>query len=65
VLCAVWDGLTTREIAARLQLSMKTIGVYRYQVLLKFRAHNVAAMLASGVRYQYLTISAPPEYKES
>lgn len=61
VLCAVWDGLTTREISTRLQLSMKTVELYRHQVLLKFGRTTVAAMVASGLRYQYLTISAPPE----
>ena len=40
----ICDGLTTRDIAARLSLSEFTVGTHRRNILHKLELHNVAAL---------------------
>lgn len=39
------DGLSSREIAKRLSLSVRTIGVHRYNVLKKLKLKNTASLI--------------------
>ncbi len=45
ILNYIWAGLTSQEIAARLQIAQKTVESHRANLLRKFRATNAAQLL--------------------
>ncbi len=45
ILNHIWAGLTSQEIAARLQIAPKTVESHRANLLRKFRATNSAQLL--------------------
>ena len=45
ILNHIWAGLTSQEIAARLQIAPKTVESHRANLLRKFRASNSAQLL--------------------
>ncbi|MCC6968492.1 MAG: helix-turn-helix transcriptional regulator [Nitrospira sp.] len=45
ILNHIWAGLTSQEIAARLQIAPKTVESHRANLLRKFRAANAAQLL--------------------
>ncbi|MEK6803148.1 MAG: helix-turn-helix transcriptional regulator [Nitrospirota bacterium] len=45
ILNHIWAGLTSHEIAARLQIAPKTVESHRANLLRKFRASNSAQLL--------------------
>ena len=45
VLNYIWAGLTSQEIAVRLQIAPKTVESHRANLLRKFRASNAAQLL--------------------
>ncbi|HNP80941.1 MAG TPA: helix-turn-helix transcriptional regulator [Nitrospira sp.] len=45
ILTHIWAGLTSQEIAARLQIAPKTVESHRANLLRKFRATNSAQLL--------------------
>lgn len=49
VLSLISEGLTTREIAARVYLSEKTVEIYRSNLLVKFDVRNVAALVKKAI----------------
>jgi DNA-binding NarL/FixJ family response regulator len=44
ILCLIADGLSTREIADKLQISARTADVHRMHIMTKLDAHNVASL---------------------
>lgn len=50
VLRLIASGRSTREIAAQLALSSKTVGTYRSRILEKMRMHTAAELTAYAVR---------------
>ncbi len=57
VLQAIAEGLTSKEIAARLEVAVSTVDTYRKQIMLKLELHTVAALTKFAVR----TGLSPPE----
>jgi DNA-binding CsgD family transcriptional regulator len=49
VLELVAQGLSTKEIAARLEISFKTAATHRDRLLKKFNAHNSALLVRRGI----------------
>ena len=45
ILNYIWAGLTSQEIATRLQIAQKTVESHRANLLRKFRATNAAQLL--------------------
>ena len=50
VLTLIGDGLTTTEIARRLDISFKTAACHRSRILQKFGVHNSVALLRQAIR---------------
>jgi DNA-binding NarL/FixJ family response regulator len=50
VLVLVADGCTTKEIAARLEISFKTAACHRSRIMSKFGVHNSATLLRQPIR---------------
>lgn len=54
VLSLIADGLTTQEIATQLFVSVTTIDTHRKNLLVKFNARNVAAMIKMAMQHQII-----------
>ncbi|MDE3243865.1 MAG: response regulator transcription factor [Nitrospirota bacterium] len=54
VLRLVRDGLTSREIANRFGLSVRTVEVHRYLLMRRLGAKNVAQLLRTAIRQRIL-----------
>lgn len=52
VLALIGQGLVTKEIAAALKLSPKTVSVHRQNIMGKLDLHNAAALAALAIRAQ-------------
>ncbi len=50
VLVMLADGLTTKQIASQLDLSVKTIGTYREHLMKKLEIHSVAGLTKYAIR---------------
>lgn len=50
VLLMLADGLTTKQIAGSLGLSVKTIGTYREQLMKKLDIHSIAGLTKYAIR---------------
>lgn len=50
VLSLVQDGLTTKEVASRLQISKRTVETYRRNINEKLQVRNVTAALCVARR---------------
>jgi DNA-binding NarL/FixJ family response regulator len=50
VLALIGQGLVSKDIAAELQLSPRTIGVHRQNIMRKLNLHNAAALAALAIR---------------
>ena len=44
------EGLSTKEIAARLHISVKTIGTHREHIMLKLGMHGIAQLTRYAIR---------------
>lgn len=51
VLHLVVEGLTNREIASELQLSVRTIEVHRYHLMRRLQARNVAQLVRQAFTF--------------
>lgn len=56
ILNYIWAGLTSQEIAARLQIAQKTVESHRANLLRKFRAANAAQLLRLALLEGLLTV---------
>jgi len=56
VLQLIAAGNTTKEIAQKLHLSVKTVGTHRLQLMKRLNIHDIAGL----VRYAIRTGSIPP-----
>ncbi len=52
VFCLLGKGMTTKDIAARLDLSAKTIGTYRERIKVKLDLQNASDLIHAAVRWQ-------------
>lgn len=50
ILVMLSDGLTTKQIAGRLHLSIKTIGTYREHLMEKIGTHSIAGLTKYAIR---------------
>lgn len=50
VLTLIQEGLTTKEVASRLQISKRTVETYRRNINEKLQVHNVTAALCVARR---------------
>lgn len=56
ILNYIWAGLTSQEIATRLQIAQKTVESHRANLLRKFRATNAAQLLRLALLEGLLTV---------
>jgi DNA-binding NarL/FixJ family response regulator len=61
VLRLITDGLTNREIAGRLGISVRTTEVHRFWLMRRLQAKNVAQL----IRHAYYTGLLPRSYSRS
>lgn len=50
ILQLVWDGLTNREMARRLTISIKTVEAHRATIMKKVRVSNTAQLLKAAIQ---------------
>lgn len=58
VLQLIAEGFSNREIAERLQLSIKTVGVHRVNLMDKLGAHNVTELVKYALRKGIINLDA-------
>jgi len=58
ILNHIWAGLTSHEIAGRLQIAPKTVESHRANLLRKFRASNSAQLLRLALLEGILEVSS-------
>lgn len=49
VLDGIWQGLTNKDMAAVLQISVRTLEVHRTILMQIFQVHNVAQLIRAGL----------------
>ena len=57
VLCLIADGYSTREIARRLRLGVKTIETHRAAVMKRLDIHDVAGLVRFALRVRLIRLS--------
>ena len=55
IVCMIANGLSSREIAKELNLSIKTVETHRANIMKKMGARNVAEMIKQAVRWGVVT----------
>jgi DNA-binding NarL/FixJ family response regulator len=50
ILQLIWSGLTTKEIATRLKISVKTVEAHRATMMKKVRVSNTAQLLKAAIQ---------------
>jgi DNA-binding NarL/FixJ family response regulator len=56
VLKLICDGLSTRAVAATLDISFKTAACHRHRILDKVGVHNGVGLLRWAIRHRYATV---------
>jgi DNA-binding NarL/FixJ family response regulator len=59
VLKLLADGLTSKQIAARLELSVKTVDVHKYNLMHKLGIHDRAGLVKYALRRKLIRIPLP------
>jgi DNA-binding NarL/FixJ family response regulator len=58
VLSMIYTGLSNKEIAARMHVSVRTVDAHRYNLLQKLQARNTAELLNKAARHKLIVPSA-------
>lgn len=58
ILQLIWAGLTNREIAGRLRLSIKTVETHRATMMKKVRVSNTAELLRAAIQEELLSVKS-------
>jgi DNA-binding NarL/FixJ family response regulator len=56
VLQLIWKGLKVRQIAERLQISLKTVEMHRASMMTKVRVRNRTALLKAAIKANMISI---------
>ena len=56
VLKLICDGLSTKEVAAKLDISFKTAACHRHRILNKVGVHNGVGLLRWAIQNGYATV---------
>ena len=56
ILTMIWSGLTSRQIAQRLGISLKTVDSHRAMMMKKVRVSNAAQLLKAALEQGLLKI---------
>lgn len=56
ILGLIWSGLKNREIAARLNISVKTVEAHRATIMKKVRVSNTAQLLKAAIQGHMIQI---------
>jgi DNA-binding NarL/FixJ family response regulator len=59
VLQLVAEGRSTKQIAARLRVSVKTAETHRRQIMDKLGAHSIAELTKQAIRMGLTSLEAP------
>jgi len=50
ILQLIWNGYQNRQIASRLNISVKTVEAHRATMMKKVRVHNTALLLTAAIK---------------
>jgi DNA-binding NarL/FixJ family response regulator len=56
ILQLIWSGLMNREIAARLNISVKTVEAHRATMMKKVRVSNTAQLIKTAIQEELISI---------
>ena len=56
ILQLIWKGLKGRQIAERLQISIKTVEMHRTAMMTKVQVTNTAALLRTAIKANIISI---------
>lgn len=51
VVTLIASGLSSREVAARLGITIRTVLVHRYNAMRKWRVHSVIGLVRAAIRF--------------
>lgn len=57
ILELIWAGLKNKEIANRLNISVKTVEAHRATMMKKLRVLNTAQLLKAAIRHKLIKLS--------
>jgi DNA-binding NarL/FixJ family response regulator len=58
VLQLIWNGLTNREIASRLNIAVKTVESHRAMMMKKVRVANTAQLLKTAIQQDLVSVES-------
>ena len=58
ILQLIWNGLTNREIASRLKISVNTVEAHRTTTMKKLRVSNTAELLKAAIQQELVAIQS-------
>jgi DNA-binding CsgD family transcriptional regulator len=56
ILCLIAKGMTTKEIAGSLHISVKTVETHRKQIMERLNVQNFASLILVGVRLGLISL---------
>ena len=56
ILQLIWSGLMNREIASRLQISVKTVEAHRATMMKKVRVSNTAQLIRTAIQEELVSV---------
>lgn len=62
ILQLVWEGLTSREIAEQLHLSVSTVEAHRTMMMKKLRLRNRAELLNMAIQKHIISVDISRRY---
>jgi DNA-binding NarL/FixJ family response regulator len=58
ILQLIWSGLMNREIASRLNISVKTVEAHRAMMMKKVRVSNTAQLIKTAIQHELVSIES-------